>query len=120
MKATECKVGRWYLWAGVNDELFFKFTSLSDKRIYYSESFTEGVYRIQPDWCTTIGLMREATSQEIETILKSQVMKADKELLELIEKDEDIQEVNRRFDIAFFTLAALMLIGLLTLFILSI
>lgn len=46
-------------------------------------------------------------------------MKANKELLDKIEQDEDIQEVNRRFDIAFFTLAALMLLGLITLFIIS-
>lgn len=46
-------------------------------------------------------------------------MKASKDLLDKIEQDEDIQEVNRRFDIAFFTLAALMLLGLITLFIIS-
>jgi hypothetical protein len=44
-----------------------------------------------------------------------------KKLLDELEKqDEDIQEVNRRFDIALLTLIALVLIIFLTLFIISI
>jgi hypothetical protein len=44
-----------------------------------------------------------------------------KKLLDELEKqDEDIQEVNRRFDIALLTLIALVLIILITLFIISI
>lgn len=44
-----------------------------------------------------------------------------KKLLDELEKqDEDIQEVNRRFDIALLTLIALVLIIFLTIFIISI
>ena len=44
-----------------------------------------------------------------------------KKLLDELEKqDEDIQEVNHRFDIALLTLIALLLIIFLTLFIISI
>jgi len=44
-----------------------------------------------------------------------------KKLLDELEKqDEDIQEVNHRFDIALLTLIALVLIIFLTLFIISI
>jgi hypothetical protein len=44
-----------------------------------------------------------------------------KKLLDELEKqDEDIQEVNRRFDIALLTLIAIVLIIFLTLFIISI
>lgn len=43
-----------------------------------------------------------------------------KKLLDELEKQDDIQEVNRRFDIAFVTLIALVLIIFLTIFIISI
>jgi hypothetical protein len=43
-----------------------------------------------------------------------------KKLLDELEKQDDIQEVNRRFDIALLTLIALVLIIFLTLFIISI
>lgn len=43
-----------------------------------------------------------------------------KKLLDELEKQDDIQEVNRRFDIAFVTLIALLLIIFLTIFIISI
>lgn len=43
-----------------------------------------------------------------------------KKLLDEIEKDNDIRDVNHRFDIALLTLIALVLIIFLTIFIISI
>lgn len=43
-----------------------------------------------------------------------------KKLLDELEKQEDIQDVNHRFDIALLTLIALVLIIFLTIFIISI